>query len=180
MYTALIHSYTSSELGTAGKLGKALEDMQQAGVQLDDRAVECMLEALAVHPDSFLRTDILEYMRERWINLSPRGHNFVVAGLLRERCFEQALERLEYMVMEKLRIEEWLWDKTMWMLLEFGEVEEAFNVLNLRQSVQGENARVSPSLYTQLLDLAGKKHIVSLSRVPYGFHLTHHSTKLQV
>ncbi|KAJ4287762.1 hypothetical protein N0V90_012466 [Kalmusia sp. IMI 367209] len=159
MYTAMLHSYTNPEVGTAGKLRKALADMGEAGVELDGRAAECVLEALAVHPDSFLRTDVLEYMKERWFNLSARGHNFVVAGLLRERCFEQALEKLEVMIRERIKIEEWLWDKTVWMLLEFGEVEEAFYVLSLKQNLSGDNLKFSASLWVQLLDVAGRKHI---------------------
>lgn len=162
MYTALLYSYVSPEWGTAGKIRKALEDMAVAGIELDARACECALEALAVHPDSFVRTDILEYMRERWWSPSPTAQCFVIAGLLRERCFEMALEKLEDMLRENVRIDPWLWDKAIWMLLEFGEVEEAFYVLSLRRNV-GSNVdtSLSGSLWTQLLDVAGKRHIVS-------------------
>ncbi|KAF1976632.1 hypothetical protein BU23DRAFT_455456 [Bimuria novae-zelandiae CBS 107.79] len=160
MYTALLHSYASPQWGSAGKIRKALEDMAIAGIELDARACECTLEALAVHPDSFTRTDILEYMRERWWTPTPRAQSFVVAGMLRERCFEMALEKLESMIKEGVRIEPWLWDKALWMLLEFGEVEEAFHVLNLKRNVVANaDASVSGSLWTQLLDVAGKRHI---------------------
>lgn len=162
LYTALLHSYTSSAWGTAGKIRKALEDMAQAGIELDARACECTLEALAVHPDSFLRTDILEYMKERWWSLSPKSEGFVVAGLLRERCFEMALDKLETMVREGVRIDPWLWDKAIWSLLEFGEVEEAFYVLNLKKDLSPNgDPNLSGSLWLQLLDVAAKKHIVS-------------------
>lgn len=73
-----------------------------------------------------------------------------------------ALEKLEDMLRENVRIDPWLWDKAIWMLLEFGEVEEAFYVLSLRRNV-GSNVdtSLSGSLWTQLLDVAGKRHIVS-------------------
>lgn len=164
MYTALLHSYVSPEWGTAGKIRKAFEDMVTAGVEPGQRACECALEALAVHPDSNLREDILDYMRERWWTPSPTTQCHVIAGLLRDRCFEMALERLENMVDEGVRIEPWLWDKAIWMLLEFGEEEEAFHVLNLKRKVfPATDANVSATLWSQLLDVAGKKRIVSPS-----------------
>jgi len=159
MYTALLHSYVNSEEGTAGKLRRVLEDMDAAGIELDGRAAECALEALSVHPDYLLRTDILEYMKTRWFPLSDRGHNFVVAGLLRERSFEQALGKLEEMIEKRIKVEDWLWDKTLWILLEFDEVEEAFHVLSIRQSLADHNMRMSSTLWLRLLDAAAKKYM---------------------
>lgn len=162
MYTALLHSYTSGPWGTAGKIRKALEDMAIAGVEPDARACECALEALAVHPDSFLRTDILEYMKERWWTLTPRTEGFVIAGLLRERCFEQAIERLEDMTKRDARVDGWVWDKAIWILLEFGEVEEALYVLSLKQGVSYiAEPMLSDTLWLRLLDVAAHKHMVS-------------------
>ncbi|KAF2028364.1 hypothetical protein EK21DRAFT_70076 [Setomelanomma holmii] len=154
MYTAILHSFVSASNGTAGKVRKVLEDMgfwADAGsglhgghtkIELDARGCECVLEVLAVHPDYLLRTEILEYMKSRWFALSDRGHNFLIAGLLRERHFEQALEMLDDMARRKTRIENWLFDKALWTLLEFGEVEEAFYVLGLRDGVW--NTQVEP------------------------------------
>ncbi|KAF2683998.1 hypothetical protein K458DRAFT_389224 [Lentithecium fluviatile CBS 122367] len=159
MYSAILHSYTSSQEGTAGKVAKVLEEMETAGVELDARGAECVLEALAVHPDYLLRTAILEYMKARWFTLSDRAQNFVVAGMLRDRLFEQALEKLDDMIRQRTKVEKWLWDKTMWMLLEFGEVEEAFYVLNLRQNVEGPGVKLSNSLWQQLLDAGARNHL---------------------
>jgi pentatricopeptide repeat protein len=159
MYTAVLHSYANCQEGTAGKLGKVLDEMETAGVELDGRGSECVLEALAVHPDYLLRTDILEYMKARWFNLSDRAQNFVVAGMLRDRCFEQALEKLDDMIRERTKVEGWLWDKTMWMLLEYGEVEEALHILSLRQNTEGPGARLSTALWQILLDAAAKRHL---------------------
>ena len=182
MYTALLHSYTSAPWGTAGKIRKALEDMEIAGVEPDARACECALEALAVHPDSFLRTDILEYMKERWWTLSPRAEGFVVAGLLRERCFEQAMEMLEGMK-DNARVDGWVWDKAIWILLEFGEVEEAFHVLNLKQSVNPNvDTLLSDTLWLRLLDVAAHKHMVSIRDHPeriYFRFLKHALTQVE-
>lgn len=168
MYTALLHSYANCEEGTAGKVRKILEEMESAGIELDGRGAECVLEALAVHPDYLLRNDILEYMKERWFNLSERGHNFVAAGLLRDRCFEQALAKLEEMIKHGVKVHGWLWDQTIWILLEFGEVEEALYVLNLRHNVVESGAKLSNALWLELLDAAGKRHLVSLHHALYN------------
>ncbi|KAF1949037.1 hypothetical protein CC80DRAFT_458231 [Byssothecium circinans] len=159
MYTAVLHSCANCQAVTAGAIRKILQEMQENGIELDGRGAECVLEALAVHSDYMLRTDILEYMKERWFDLSDRAHNFVVAGMLRDRLFEQALEKLEDMIRNRIKVELWLWDKTIWMLLEFGEIEEAFYVLSLRQNVEGQDIKLTGVMWLQLLDAAGKKHL---------------------
>jgi pentatricopeptide repeat protein len=179
MYNAILHSFVSSSNGTAGKVRKVLDEMgfwadshggsgRQARIELDLRGCECVLEVLAVHPDYLLRTEILEYMKSRWFTLSDRGHNFVVAGMLRERHFEQALEMLEDMVKKKTRIENWLFDKALWILLEFGEVEEAFYVLNLKDKHQSQHnstgsVKLSNALWGSLLDAASKRQLVAVN-----------------
>ncbi len=173
MYAAVLHSFVSNSNGTAGKARKVLEEMgfwddagTQGKIDLDARGCECVLEVLAVHPDYLLREDILEYMKARWFNPSDRAQSFVVAGLLRERHFEQALELLDGMVSRKARIEGWLFDKAMWILLEYGEVEEAFYVLGLKERSQGKGGattvRVSDALWASLLDAASQRQLVSL------------------
>ena len=177
MYAAILHSFTSSDQGTAGKVRKVLEEMgfwsdasDMTGgqkVELDIRGCENVLEALSVHPDYLLRAEVLEYMRAKWFPLSPRAQGFVVAGLLRERSFEQALEMLEGMC-GKVRVEPWVWSVAMWSLLEFGEVEEAFYVLGLKERATEKNiggevygVKLSSALWGALLDAAANKQLVS-------------------
>ncbi|KAL6703393.1 hypothetical protein ACN47E_009735 [Coniothyrium glycines] len=192
MYTAVLHSFVSSSNGTAGKVRKVLEEMgfwndanataaTQPKIELDARGCECVLEVLAVHPDYLLRAEILEYMRSRWFPLSDRGLNFVVAGLLRERHFEQALELLEDMASKNKQVQGWLVDKAMWMLLEFGEVEEAFHVLSLKQLSERvrcsgtATTKLSDALWAALLDAAahkqlhGSANMVWMSQVQPGY-----------
>ncbi|KAE8872365.1 hypothetical protein PTNB73_01516 [Pyrenophora teres f. teres] len=175
MYTAILHSFVDCTNGTAGKVRKVLEEMgfwndtdgSMSGrpkIEPDARACECVLEVLAVHPDYLLRTDILEYMKSRWLALSDRARNFVVAGMLRERHFEHALSMLEDMVKNNIRVESWLFEKAMWILLEFGEAEEAFYVLNLRADVQSRGnataaSKLSDALWGALLDAAAQANL---------------------
>lgn len=181
MYAAVLHSLASSENGTAGKVRKVLEEMGFWGdkamdgrekVDLDVRGCENVLQVLAVHPDYLLRAEVLEYMREKWFTLSDRAHCFVVAGLLRDRLFEQALEMLEDMCRRKVRVDEWVWSEAMWLLLEFGEVEEAFYVLGLKESVSDAGApgaaygvKLSNALWGAMLDAAAQQQLVRPSHV---------------
>ena len=178
MYTAVLHSFVSETNGTGGKVRKVLEEMGfwnesgtlgsgQPKIELDARGCECVLEVLAVHPDYLLRSDILDYMKSRWFTVSDRGRCFIIAGMLRERHFEQALETMDDMVNKKARIEGWVFDKAMWMLLEFGEVEEAFYVLSLKGRALGKGGastvKLSDALWASLLDAASQKQLVSLT-----------------
>ncbi|KAF1937358.1 hypothetical protein EJ02DRAFT_357039 [Clathrospora elynae] len=175
MYTAMLHSFVSCSNGTAGKARKVLDEMGfwsdaegslsgRPRIELDARGCERVLEVLAVHPDYLLRAELLEYMKARWFTLSDRGQAFVVAGMLRERHFEHALETLEEMVRHKARVEGWLFDQAMWMLLEFGEVEEAFYVLSLKAGVHSTGnaigtVKLSDALWGALLDAAAQRHL---------------------
>jgi pentatricopeptide repeat protein len=188
MYTGILHSFVSSTNGTVGKVRKVLdemgfwaEDASGGKAELDARGCECVLEVLAVHPDYLLRNEILEYMKARWFTLSDRGHNFVVAGMLRERHFEHALETLEEMIRKQVRVESWLFDKALWMLLEFGEVEEAFYVLSLKQELQSAgtgtgSAKLSSALWGALLDAAAQRQLVRIPCFSAIFILKIHST----
>ncbi|KAF1926914.1 uncharacterized protein M421DRAFT_422156 [Didymella exigua CBS 183.55] len=181
MYAAILHSLTSSTDGTAGKVRSVLEEMgfwsDKAAaegvetVELDVRGCENVLQALAVHPDYLLRAEVLEYMREKWFALSDRAQCFVVAGLLRERLFEQALDMLEDMCRKEARVDEWLWSEAMWLLLEFGEVEEAFYVLGLKASVSDAatagaacGVKLSHALWSALLDAAAHQQLHDAAR----------------
>ena len=58
----------------------------------------------------------------------------------------------------------------MWLLLDFGEVEEAFYVLGLKEGAMGTNiagaavgVKLSNALWGAMLDAAAKQHLVRLS-----------------
>ncbi|KAF2467323.1 uncharacterized protein BDR25DRAFT_292449 [Lindgomyces ingoldianus] len=158
LYASILHSFVSPEDGTAGKIRKILDDMGEDGIELDATTCHFVLEALAVHPDYLLRSEILEYMKDRWLTLTDKGHNFVIAGLLRDRLFEQALEKIDDMVQQRIPVAPWLYDTAMYMLLDYGEVEEAHQLLLLRQSSGLGN--LSYTLWMHLLDCASKLHHV--------------------
>ncbi|KAF2279189.1 uncharacterized protein EI97DRAFT_455467 [Westerdykella ornata] len=164
LYAAMLHSFVNPEYGTAGKIRKVLEEMAELGVDLDAGGCHAVLEALAVHPDYLLREEILTYMKGRWFTLTDRGHNMVVAGLLRDRLFEQAIQKIEDMNQQRIRVADWLLDKAVWILLDYGEMDEAWQLLRMRQ--QSGRTTISPPLWAHFLDTAAKLcHVESVTHI---------------
>jgi hypothetical protein len=151
-YNALILSNVSSNPGTAWRVHELLAEMRQAGLQSDAGTCHAILKVLAVHPDHLLRADILEYMRSQWMSVSDMGEHDVAAGLLREGLFEQALERLDSMGRQHMRVQGWLLDMFVYMLCEAGEVGEAFHIMQGRH-LSGE-LNMSRLLWHYFLDQA--------------------------
>ena len=44
LYAGILHSFVSPEMGTAGKVRKVLEEMEEEGIELDSGACHCVLE----------------------------------------------------------------------------------------------------------------------------------------
>ena len=151
-YNALILSNVSTDPGTAWRVHDLLAEMQQAGLQLDAATCHAVLKVLAVHPDHLLRTNILDYMRSKWIGVNETGEHDIAAGLLREGLFEQALERLDGMERQHFRVQGWLLDMFVYMLCEGGEVGEAYNIMHRRHL--GGELNLSRALWHYFLDKA--------------------------
>ncbi|KAM0712388.1 hypothetical protein Q7P37_011483 [Cladosporium fusiforme] len=151
-YDALILSNISANQGTAWRVHALLAEMQQAGIQVDTSTCHAVLKVLAVHPDHLLRTDVLEYMRSKWMGLSEDGEHDITAGLLRGGLFEQALERLDGMGRRDIAARGWLLDMFVYMLCEAGELGEAYNIMHGRH-LAGE-LNVSRTLWHYFLDKA--------------------------
>lgn len=100
-------------------------------------------------------------MRERWFSVSPEGWHDVVTGLLRERQFELAMEKLDFMRAESIRIQPWLYDIFMYQLCEVDELDEAFKLL--RYKVEEDSQEVTPTMWYYLLDTFGAAHHVRIS-----------------
>ena len=102
-------------------------------------------------------------MEARWLRLTVRGHNFVVAGMLRDRYFELALEKLDQMCADGVAVLPWLYDLATYMLLDIAEVDEAYQ-LALRRTRSG--GVMSKALWSHLLDCSAKHLHVRRVHVP--------------
>jgi pentatricopeptide repeat protein len=89
-------------------------------------------------------------MKERWFSLSADGWHSLVVGLLRDRQFELAMDKLEQMQSEHIRVQPWLYDIFMYQLCEADDLDEAFKMLMYR--VEEENQEVTPTMWYYMLD----------------------------
>jgi pentatricopeptide repeat protein len=98
-------------------------------------------------------------MNERWFTLtSDGGHNMIV-GLLRDRQYELALDKLEEMQREGARIQPWLYDVFIYLFCEAEELDEALKLMQYR--VDHGDTDVSPNVWYYLLDSCSAKYHVS-------------------
>lgn len=152
LYNALIESNVDNEFGAAWRVHQYLDEMKAGGLTPDVGTCHAVLKVVAVHLDHLLRTDVLEYMKKRWFQLSEDGEHDVIAGLLRDSLFEQALDRLDNLTQSQMRVEPWLYDMAVYILCEAGEIEEAFRIMRMRSDTGERNLR--RSVWAFLLDKA--------------------------
>lgn len=100
----------------------------------------------------------MKEMKERWYGLSPEGWHSLTVGLLRDRQFEMALDKLEQMITDGLRIQPWLYDIFLQQFCEADELDEAWKLLQYRTETANEEVR--PGMWYYLLDkFAGGFHV---------------------
>ena len=111
-------------------------------------------QVLAVHPDYLLRQHILEELRQRWFSLTREGWHDVIAGLIRERQLELALDTLDQMQEEGAKVDSWLYDLMIYTLCSAEEFDSAVDLMQHRIS-SGE-LYISATLWYYLLDTASR------------------------
>lgn len=84
----------------------------------------------------------------------------VVAGLLRDRLFEQAMQKIEDMLSQRIMVSDWLLDKAMWIMLDYEEMEEAWQLLQTRQR-EGRTS-IGLAMWMHFLDVASRRGHVRL------------------
>ncbi|KAJ9636825.1 hypothetical protein H2199_007819 [Coniosporium tulheliwenetii] len=151
LFSALILANVDPVEGSAADVGALLSELRAEGLEPDAGVCHDALKALAVHPDYILRSEILDFMRQRWFTLSSAGHHDVMAGLLREHQYEMALDRLDQMLQEGRPTQAWLLDMAVYLLAEAEEIDEALRIMQQRNA---SGTAISASLWYHLLDKA--------------------------
>lgn len=82
------------------------------------------------------------------------GWHDVIAGLLRDRQLEVALNNLELLHNQSVPIQPWLYDIVVYTLCNLGEFDEALKLMSYRVSI-GEHS-ISPGLWSHFLDTASR------------------------
>lgn len=149
-YDALIRANASAEQGSAAVVEDLLKEMREEGINPDSGLYHAVLQVLAIHPDYILRNRIMQEMKERWLGLSPEGWHSLVTGLLRDRQFESAMDKLEQMHADEVEVQPWLYDIFLYQLCEIGELDEAFRILHYR--FERKSTGISFSMWYYLLD----------------------------
>ena len=123
-------------------------------IACDRQVADINHQVLSVHPDYLLRNEVLEQMRQRWFGLTADGWHDVIAGLLRDRHYEIAQEKLKQMRQEGIKIQSWLHDTLTYLLLEAEEIEEALALV--KQRLAEGDTTISGNLWYSLLDTASR------------------------
>lgn len=119
------------------------------------------LKVLAIHPDYILRAEVLKRMKERWFTVTAEGSHNVIIGLLRDRQYEMALERLEKMQNEGARVQPWLYDIFIYLFCEAEELDEALRILQYR--VEHGDTDISANAWYYMLDACSSNYHASFS-----------------
>ncbi|KAF2401722.1 hypothetical protein EJ06DRAFT_507871 [Trichodelitschia bisporula] len=151
LYSALILSQVGPE-GSVAWVKAYLEELKAEGLEVDSGLCHDILKVLAVHPDYLLRAEILAYMESKWFAVSDDGHHDIVTGYLRDRQHEMALEKLDAMRSEGIRIQSWLYDVAMYYFSDSGDLDEALRLL--KQRVADCDPLISGSMWFYLLNCA--------------------------
>ena len=149
-YDALVRANADADNGSAEIVERLLKEMKEDGVGADSGLYHAVLQVLAIHPDYVLRNQVMQEMKERWLGLSPDGWHALVVGLLRDRQFEAAMDKLEQMQSDEIHVQPWLYDIFLYQLCEIGELDEAFRMLRYR--FDNRRTEISPSMWYYLLD----------------------------
>ena len=112
------------------------------------------IQVLAIHPDYLLRHRVLEALRQRWFSLTKDGWHDVVAGLVRERQLELALDSLDQMHKEGTKVNSWLYDLVVYTLCSAEEFDFAIQLMQYR--IASGEIYISASLWYHLLDTASR------------------------
>lgn len=159
-YHALIRVNADANNGSAEVVERLLKEMKAEGVGADSGLYHAILQVLAVHPDYLLRNQVMQEMKERWLGLSPEGWHSLVVGLLRDRQFEAAMEKLEQMQNDEIHVQPWLYDIFLYQLCEVRELDEAFRILRYR--FENRRTEISHSMWYYLLDSFSSNFHVSI------------------
>lgn len=120
-----------------------------------------MFQALAIHPDYLLRSTIIKEMKERWLEISPEGHQHIAIGLLRDEQYELALEKLHEMCEKGIKVEGWVFDIFIYVFGKMAFLDDALRIVRHRLDSGHE---VPVNIWYFLLEVCSKGQNISATR----------------
>ncbi|CAN8102854.1 unnamed protein product [Discula destructiva] len=152
VYDTIFRAHSLPE-GSADVVNDLLKEMRQDRIHWSAAAYHSVLRVLAVHPDYLMRNDIIREMKERWIDIMPKGHRYIAIGLLRDEQYELALEKLEEMVQQGIEVDPWVFDIFIYV---FGKLEFLDDALRIARHRVDCGFDVTVNIWYFLLDVCSK------------------------
>ncbi|KAF2089734.1 hypothetical protein K490DRAFT_2346, partial [Saccharata proteae CBS 121410] len=171
LYAALMIINVNPEDGSAAAAARLLKEMMDEGLEPNSEICHNCLKVLAVHPDYLLRNAVLDYMRDKWFDVSDEGEEDIIAGVLRERQFEIAVDALEKMAQNSRRLPQALWTKTLFMLVDIGQIDEAMRVINFPAIYGFDQEHLNLNFWHHLLDIASSRYHLPATAFVWNRHV---------
>ncbi|KAK5205025.1 hypothetical protein LTR41_009235 [Exophiala xenobiotica] len=108
-YEALILGNCSAEQGSVDNVKSIMDDMEREGLAISPSIHYAVLTVLAVHPDTYLRTTILQRLAQQWVTIPPLYVQLNIVAMIREGQLELATVELENLQQKGTPIETWVW-----------------------------------------------------------------------
>lgn len=100
-----------------------------------------------------MRNVIIREMKERWVEIAPKGHRYIALGLLRDEQYELALDKLEQMIQQGIEVDSWVFDIFIYV---FGKLEFLDEAMRLVRHRLDRGFDVSVNIWYFLLDVCSK------------------------
>ncbi|KAK5441952.1 hypothetical protein LTS15_011218 [Exophiala xenobiotica] len=108
-YEALVLGNCSAEHGSVDNVKSIMAEMEHEGLAISPSIYYAVLTVLAVHPDTFLRTTILQRLAQQWVTIPPLYVQLNIVAMIREGQLELATIELENLQQKCAPIETWVW-----------------------------------------------------------------------
>ncbi len=99
-------------------------------------------------------------MKNRWYNITTDGWHYLIVGLLRDRQYELALDKLEQIQQEGIRVHPWLHDIFIYLFCEAEEWDEALKIVQYR--VDQGDMDISANVWYYVLDACSTNYHVNI------------------
>ena len=171
-YYALIVANTDPALGSVEEVERLVQEMENSQMTMDAGVYHAVLkvcvnpvicythsnmpQVLSIHPSYLLRLTTLSKMKQNWLSLTASGHAYIIAGLIREKQIESALEAFTTMQSEGHDPPLWLINLLLYATLSINAFPEAESLLSLRLSLATQRDPVSATTWSYILTVSAR------------------------
>lgn len=92
-------------------------------------------------------------MKERWVEVLPKGHRYIALGLLRDEQYELALEKLDSMIQSDVLIDPWVFDIFIYV---FGKLDFLDDALRIARHRAARGFEIPVNIWYFLLDVCSR------------------------